>query len=181
MSRIGKLSISLKTAKAVLENGQVSVTGPLGVINVKVPHGFDVKISDNEIVVTKKTKSVSNALWGMLRSLLNNAVLGVETGFERKLEMIGVGFRASVSGAELVINAGYSHQIHFPVPEGIKITVEENTKIIVKGSDKILVGQTAANIKKVRLPEPYKGKGIKYQDETIRRKASKSQKAGAAA
>lgn len=181
MSRIGKQLIKLNSSKIEQIGSVIKITGPLGVLEVLLPDGINIKVESDSVILKKNSNSVKNSLWGMARSLINNAVIGVESGYEKKLEMIGVGFRSIVQGETLVLNAGYSHQVTFHIPQGINITVEDNTKINVKGIDKILVGQVSANLKKVRLPEPYKGKGIKYKNEFIRRKASKSQKAGTSA
>ncbi len=177
MSRIGKAGIKLNNTKIEEKNGFYEVTGAKGTIKVPAYGDFKINTKDGELFVeVVKTGTKTNALWGLTRSLLQNAVKGVETGFEKRLEMIGVGYRSNVTGRTLVLNVGYSHPVNFDIPQGIDIAVEENTKIVVKGIDKILVGQVAANIKKIRKPEPYKGKGIKYAGEVIRRKAGKSGK-----
>ena len=177
MSRIGKAAIKLNNTKIEEKNGMYEVTGAKGTINVPAFEEFKLNTQNGELLVeVVKESTRTKALWGLVRSLLQNAVKGVETGFEKRLEMVGVGYRANVSGRTLVLNVGYSHAVNFEIPQGIDIAVEENTKIVVKGIDKILVGQTAANIKKIRKPEPYKGKGIKYANEVIRRKAGKSGK-----
>lgn len=144
--------------------------------------GPQVKVELEEqvlIVKRKKEDKVSKSMHGLTRSLIANMVTGVEKGWQKKLELIGVGFRAQSSGDKLTLNVGYSHPVEVAAPEGIKFVVEDNTKITVSGIDKILVGQVAASIRKVRRPEPYQGKGIRYSGEYVRRKAGKAGKAGA--
>jgi large subunit ribosomal protein L6 len=178
MSRIGKLPVKINTATVEEKEGFFFFTGSQG--TVKVPHikGIDVEIKDKQINVKPQdlTKDLRSK-WGLQRSLLQGGVTGVETGFEKNLEMQGVGFRATASGKLLEVNAGYSHPIKFQIPEGITVSVTENTKINVKGADKQQVGQVAAEIRKIRKPEPYKGKGIRYSNEVVRRKPGKSGKA----
>ena len=176
MSRLGKLPIKLPQGiQARLEDGFVIVKGPKGELKEALPKEVKVEIKDDEIVTSiadPKSKS-QKALWGLMRSLINNMVTGVENGFEKKLEINGVGFKAQVSGQKLVLNVGFSHPVEYSLPEGVSAEVEKNI-ITISGIDKQLVGDTAAQIRKIRKPEPYKGKGIKYIDEVIRRKESKA-------
>ena len=180
MSRIGKQPVQLNTATVEVQDSKVVVKGPKGELQVPLFRGIEVEIQDKAVFIKNKRPADKkmNALWGLVRSLLNNAVKGVEEGFEKRLEMVGVGYRAQKQGKNLVVHAGYSHPITVEAPEGIELDVENNTNIIVKGIDKQLVGLVASKIRAIRKPEPYKGKGIKYADEVIRRKSAKA--AGAA-
>ena len=179
MSRIGKLPITIANGVTVnLKEGQVEVSGPKGTLTIAVSPAVKIAQADGKLTFTISNK-LDNALWGTTRANVANAILGVSTGWQRNLEMVGVGFKSAVKGKNLEISAGFSHPVSFPIPEGITIAVEANTKIAVSGVDKGLVGQTAAKIRKIRKPEPYKGKGIKFAEEVIRRKAGKSGKAGA--
>jgi len=177
MSRLGKLPIELKEGtQASIENGFITIKNPKGELKQKLSSLVKVELLEKSIVVSidniksKKEKS----FWGLYRSLINNMVKGLEDGFEKKLEINGVGYKAAVSGKVLTINVGYSHPVEFAIPEGITITMEGTNLITIAGIDKQLVGETAAQIRKVRKPEPYKGKGIKYVDEVIIRKESKA-------
>ena len=177
MSRIGKASIKINNVKIVEDKSGYVVTGPKGSLIIPSFNGFTLDIKEDSVSVLNKNKENSSfANWGLLRSLLNNAIKGVTEGYEKKLELVGVGYRASIVGKTLTLNVGFSHPVLFNLPEGIEATVEENTKVAIKGIDKVLVGQVSANIKKIRKPEPYKGKGIRYAGEYIRRKAGKSGK-----
>lgn len=139
-----------------------------------------VEIEEDQVIIKRKKQDrISRSLHGLTRSLIANMIIGVEKGWEKKLELVGVGFRAQSSGDKLTLNVGYSHPVQLQAPEGVSFQVDENTKITVWGRDKNVVGQMAANIKKVRPPEPYKGKGIRYAGEYIKRKAGKAGKAGA--
>jgi len=177
MSRIGKLPVVLPDKVKVEINGlHVKVAGPLG----KTERTFKgVRIEDDgkEIKVAPQDGSrQSRALWGLSRSLINNMVTGVSKGFERVLEINGVGYRAEVQGSDLVLSLGKSHPVVFPLPEGITAVVEKQTTVTLKGIDKEALGQAAAKIRSFRPPEPYKGKGVKYKEEVIRRKAGKAAK-----
>lgn len=177
MSKIGKLPISVKEGVTVTNtNGAISVTGPKGTLTYQLPYGIEMKTEDGKIVVSQKPGADNTALWGLARALLANMVKGVSDGFEKKLELSGVGYRAQTSGSELTLSVGFSHQVKIKAPQGITFKVEENV-ITVQGSDKGLVGQVADEVRKVRPPEPYKGKGISYKGERIRRKAGKAAKA----
>jgi len=176
MSRLGRLPIELpEGTQAKKEDGFIVVKGPKGELKTKSTKLVNINISEKEILITiedEKSKR-QKSMWGLYRSLVNNMVVGVNEGYEKKLEVNGVGYKTEVRGKVLVLNVGYSHPVEFDIPEGIEISVEANV-ITIKGIDKQLVGETAAQIRKVRKPEPYKGKGIKYIDEIIRRKAGKA-------
>jgi len=179
MSRIGKLPISIPEGVQVkIENDLIFVKGPKGELTQKIHPNVKIEKKDNNIFVSVKNPNNRDdrSLWGLFRTLVSNMADGVTKGFEKKLEIKGVGFRASVTGKNLILNVGFSHQVQFPIPEGIEIKVEKST-ISVSGFDKQLVGATAADIRAIKKPEPYKGKGIKYIDEVIRRKAGKVVKA----
>jgi large subunit ribosomal protein L6 len=178
MSRIGKQPIPVPDKVDVkIDGATVRVKGPLG----QLERTFrDVSFEQDAGIVTVIPIShgrIHRAMWGLGRTLLNNMVLGVSQGFEKKLEINGIGYRAEDSGKSVRFLLGYSHHIDFPVPDGIKIAVEKQTGVTVSGINKELVGQTAAKIRALRPPEPYKGKGVKYVDEIIRRKAGKAAKA----
>ncbi len=175
MSKIGKQIIILpEKTEARIEDSQVVIKGPKGELKVDIIFGFKVEIGEKDIKVIPETHfgKKSPALWGTLRALINNAVLGVTKGFEKKLEIEGIGFKANVEGQNLSLNVGFSHPVKFAIPEGIKITIEKSLITIV-GIDKDLVGRTAAEIRSIKKPEPYKGKGIHYVGEVIRRKSGK--------
>ena len=178
MSRIGRMPITVPAGVTVdiAENNHVTVKGPKGTLERTLPAEMDIKLEGSEVIVTrpndlKKMKS----LHGLTRTLINNMVVGVTEGYTKELEVNGVGYRASKSGNKLTLNLGYSHPVEMIDPEGLESTVDGN-KIIVKGIDKEKVGQYAAEIRDKRRPEPYKGKGIKYADEVIRRKVGKTGK-----
>ena len=177
MSRIGKLPISIPTGVTItVDSSIVSVKGPKGLLTV--PHLSDVTVTieDNQIIVTRKDdQKIAKAQHGLQRSLLNNAVIGVVSGFEKKLEVNGVGFRVSGGGSEIDMSLGFSHPVKYVANEGITLAVDKMT-ITVSGIDKQAVGQAAAEIRELKKPEPYKGKGIKYADEVVRRKAGKAGK-----
>jgi len=178
MSRIGKLPIEIpKGVKIDFTDGVLSVQGANGNLTRQIMSNITLAISDTTINVARvDDTSPSRSAHGLSRTLINNMVVGVTKGFQTDLEINGVGYRAEVKGNELVLALGYSHPVNFPIPEGITIVVDKMTKLSVKGFDKELVGQTAAKIRSFRRPEPYKGKGIKYADETILRKAGKTGK-----
>jgi large subunit ribosomal protein L6 len=177
MSRIGKKPIEIPANVEIkLDGDLIVVKGPKGTLEQKIHPLVKVEVNEKEIVVTvnKPENSEENAMWGLFRSLIFNMVVGVTDGFEKKLEINGVGYKARVEGkGKLILNVGYSHQVDFAIAEGLECQVDGNV-ISVSGIDKQLVGETAANIRKVRKPEPYKGKGIKYIDEIIRRKVGKA-------
>ena len=175
MSRIGKRPIELPTGVTLaISPGHVQVAGPLGELSQVVPARMQIEQADHEIVVTRPTdRGEDRALHGLTRTLIANMVEGVTKGFEKELEIQGVGYRAQLKGAELELAVGYSHPVLVKPRQGITFDVPTPTQIIVKGIDKQMVGQTAAEIRKVRPPEPYKGKGIRYRDEHVRRKVGK--------
>ncbi len=181
MSRVGKKPIEIPSGVEVtIDNNNVSVKGPKGSLSQQINSVVSIEVKDGavEVQVKKENDKNERSQWGTARAVIANMIKGVVEGFEKKLEVNGVGYRASMSGNTLVLIVGYSHDVKFPMPEGITASVEGNV-VTVTGIDKHLVGEVAANIRKVRKPEPYKGKGIKYIDEVIRRKAGKSQKAAA--
>lgn len=183
MSRIGKQPIKLiDGAEIKLADGFVVVKGPKGELRQKLHPAVSVEINLPEKTAVVSVKNPEEhrqrALWGLFRRLIDNMVLGVTRGFEKKLEINGIGYRAAASGKKLVLNVGYSHPVDFNVPEGIICKVAENI-ITVAGADKQMVGEVAANIRRIRKPEPYLGKGIKYVEEVIRRKAGKTVKTAA--
>ena len=178
MSRIGRMPIAVPAGVTVeiAENNHVTVKGPKGTLEKALPTEMSIKLEDGQVVVTrpndlKKMKS----LHGLTRTLIQNMVIGVSQGYEKALEVNGVGYRAQKQGKKLVLSLGYSHPVEMEDPEGLESTVDGN-KIVVKGIDKEKVGQYAAEIRDKRRPEPYKGKGIKYADEVIRRKVGKTGK-----
>ena len=178
MSRIGKLPINIPSNVDVQINGQkLLVKGPYGQLDQELSKSINISTIDNQIVVKPNNESRSaRQLYGLSRTLINNMLIGVSEKFERRLEIKGVGYRAQLQGKNLILNLGYSHPITIIPPEGIEITIESNTIIIVKGADKEKVGQIAALIRNKRPPEPYKGKGVLYEGEIIKRKAGKSGK-----
>lgn len=177
MSRIGKKPITLAKATVEVNGNVVKVKGPKGELSQELRSEVSVEVVDGVLSVMRKDDSKqARALHGLYRSLLANMVEGVNNGFSKSLEMIGVGYKAALKGSNIVLNAGYSHPIEIEAPPGIVIETEGPTKIHVKGIDKELVGNIAAKIRAVRKPEPYKGKGIRYVGEVVRRKAGKSGK-----
>ena len=177
MSKIGKINIPIpEKVKVLLSGDNVSVEGPLGKQALKLDlEMFELNITEGKDVSIKPKKldDTSKRLWGMNRSLLNNAIIGASTGYEKILELTGVGFRAALKGNILNMQLGFSHDINFDIPEGIKITVEKQTTLKIRGSNKQKVGMVASQIKSIRPPEPYKGKGIKEKGQYILRKEGK--------
>lgn len=181
MSRIGKLPIALTGGAKIdiASNNTVTVTGPKGTLSVQVDPDIAVKLEDGEVVVTRPTDQKRHrSMHGLYRSLIQNMVTGVTDGYKKDLEIIGVGYRAQMQGNLLELALGFSHPIYFLPPEGVKLSVTEargkNTLVHIEGIDKQLVGQVAAKIRGLRPPEPYKGKGVRYVDEYVRRKAGKT-------
>ena len=173
MSRIGDRIINVPEKVTVTEeNGIVTVTGPKGTLTEVMLKGISMKQENNEITLTRES-DLYKANHGTMNALITNMIKGVLDGYEKALEIVGVGYRFNVQGKKLVINAGYSHPVEMTVPEGLTVEAPSNTEIVVRGIDKVKVGEFAANIRKVRKPEPYKGKGIRYKDEFIRRKEGK--------
>jgi large subunit ribosomal protein L6 len=175
MSRIGKQPIELPAGVNVaISPGRVQVNGPLGELSQTVPRRMQVEQSDGNLVVKRPTeRGDDRALHGLTRSLIANMVEGVTKGFEKRLEIQGVGYRAALRGTDLELNVGFSHSVVLKPPQGISFEVPENTAVVVKGIDKQQVGEIAAQVRKVRPPEPYKGKGIRYEGEYVRRKVGK--------
>jgi large subunit ribosomal protein L6 len=177
MSRIGNKPIPLpKGVEVKHENNAVTIKGPKGTLHTPVVTGVGVKVEGNVISFSRTSEEGKvRAAHGLMRALVANNVLGVSEGFKKELDIVGVGYRAEVKGKEVVFQLGYSHPVRFPVPQGVDIAVDAKTgHITVSGIDKQKVGQTAAEIRSLREPDPYKGKGIKYSDEVIRRKAGKA-------
>jgi len=177
MSKIGKQPIPIPEGVTVEISGtKVDVTGPKGTLSKKFSRLAVIEVKDGNVLVSTKGKTkAAMAVWGTVRSIISSMIDGVTKGWTKELELVGTGYRAEVQGNTLVLTVGYSHPINIEAPEGISFKVEK-TFITVEGADKELVGQISANIRKVRPPEPYKGKGIKYKDEVIRRKAGKAAK-----
>jgi len=178
MSRIGRKPIPLpKGVEISISGAHVVVKGPKGSLERDIHPDLSVKVEAEELLVERPTDGREHrSLHGLTRSLLANMVTGVTDGFSKSLEINGVGYRANAKGKDIEFALGYSHPVHFPAPEGITLTVEGTNKVTVSGTDNQLVGQIAANIRELRPPEPYKGKGIKYEGERIRRKAGKAAK-----
>ena len=177
MSRIGKKPITMPKGVEIKRDGNaVTVKGPKGSVTTKLVPGIDVKVDGNVVQFTRNDEEKqSKAFHGLVRALVANNVVGVTTGFRRELDIVGVGYRAEVKGKEVVFQLGYSHPVRFAIPKGIEIAVDAKSgHITVTGVDKQQVGQVAAEIRGLREPDPYKGKGIKYSDEVIRRKAGKA-------
>jgi large subunit ribosomal protein L6 len=177
MSRIGKLPIEVPAGVTITNDGKtVSVTGPKGTLSQDLLEGITLNQDGNVLTLTRKNdEALYKARHGLMRSLINNLVVGVTKGFEKKLEVNGVGFRVALAGTNLKLNLGFSHDIIYPIPQGITINIEQNI-ITVRGANKQQVGQVASEIRAFKKPEPYKGKGIKYIDERILRKSGKSGK-----
>ena len=178
MSRVGLKPIPVADKVTVTVDGStVNVEGPKGKLSLELPEGITLEVADGEVVVARASEQRHlRALHGTFRSLVNNLIIGVSEGFVKNLEIQGVGFRSAVKGNDLDLSLGKSHPILHPIPEGVTVTVTDNTKIKVEGIDKQLVGQFAAEVRSYYPPEPYKGKGVRYVDEYVRRKAGKSVK-----
>src|ERR1700741_3765537 len=174
MSRIGNKIIPVPSGvKIQIKDGGVEVQGPKGKMHVAVPRGVHFEQKDGTLVA-KRASDEQRALHGLARALVANAVTGVTTGFKKDLDIVGVGYRAEVKGKNVVLALGYSHPIEFPIPEGITITVEKQTHMVVSGADKNQVGQTAANLRHLRPPDPYKQKGLRITGERLKKKAGKA-------
>ncbi len=173
MSRVGNRTIIIPTGvTASVDGNTVTVKGPKGELSTVINENITVNINENEITLTRKNDNYKN-FHGTANANINNMIIGVTKGFEKKLESVGVGYRFQLKGAELVVTAGYSHPVNVKIPAGITLEAPSNTELFVRGIDKQLVGEFAANVRKIRKPEPYKGKGIRYADEHIRRKEGK--------
>lgn len=178
MSRIGKKPIPLSKGVDVKVTGRlVTVKGPKGTLSQEVKEGIDIAVNSDAVVLTlpKETDELK-PFYGLYRALINNMVIGVTEGFQKELELIGVGFRAAVKGKQLDVQVGYSHPVLMDIPEGIEVKVDKNVNITISGINKQLVGEFAAEVRAKRPPEPYKGKGIRYKGEYVRRKAGKTGK-----
>lgn len=175
MSRIGKKPVPTAGATLNLSGQTLTVKGPKGELKFEINEGVDVKIEGAEVIVTPRdvNNRFHRALWGMTRTMVSNMVEGVTKGFERDLEMVGVGYRAAMKGRDLELSLGYSHPIVYVAPEGVTFSTAKPTEIKIAGIDKQQLGQIAAEIRKFRPPEPYKGKGVRYAGETVRRKEGK--------
>jgi len=185
MSRLGKKPIKIPAGVAVnLSETEIAIKGPKGELKKKLVPGvgisFDKEKNEITTIVAAPEKKESRALWGLVVRLIEGMIAGVQKGFEKKLEMVGIGFKAAQSGQKLTLEVGYSHPVEFTLPAGLAAKIEKNI-ITISGIDKQEVGEAAAQIRRIKKPEPYKGKGIKYIDEIIRRKAGKAAKTGAAA
>ena len=173
MSRIGNRVLKIPENVSVVVNvTNVTVKGPKGELSTDVNKHITVKVEGNEVIITRDNDNVKN-FHGTTNANIKNMIIGVSEGFEKKLESIGVGYRFALKGNELVVTAGYSHPVNVAIPNGITLESPSNTELTVKGIDKCQVGEFAANVRKIRQPEPYKGKGIRYKDEHIRRKEGK--------
>ena len=180
MSRIGRLPIVVPAGVDVkIDGNTVTVKGPKGTLTGTYNSKMAIELNDGHITVTRPDDTKENrALHGLTRTLIANMVTGVHTGYKKELEIVGIGYRAALQGKDLVLNVGYSHQVTMTPPEGVTIEVPGPNKIVINGYDKQVVGQFASEVRGVRPPEPYKGKGIKYADEVIRRKEGKAGKGG---
>ena len=180
MSRLGKTPIALPKGVEIKcsKDGAVQIKGTKGTLNLNLPNGISFKIEDQFVLVERDEKlAPDNAVYGLYRSLLQNCVTGVTVGFEKRLTLIGVGYRAAVTGSKLDLQVGYSHPTAMEIPKNIQVTVDKGTLIIIKGIDKHGVGQFAAMVRSLKPPEPYKGKGIRYEEEYVRKKEGKAAKA----
>ncbi|TAL80210.1 MAG: 50S ribosomal protein L6 [Beijerinckiaceae bacterium] len=175
MSRVGKKPVSIPAGVTARVEGQsIAIKGSKGEMKFLAPSEVDVRFADNQIKVDPRVQTKrARAMWGMTRAMVNNLVTGVSKGFEKKLEITGVGYKAAVQGKNLQLSLGYSHDLQFPIPEGIAIVTPKPTEITITGMDRQKVGQVAAEIRALRPPEPYKGKGVKYANEFIFRKEGK--------
>jgi large subunit ribosomal protein L6 len=175
MSRIGKKAVAVPAGVTVTLDGQtVTVKGPKGQLAWTVAEEIEVKQEGGELTLSKRQDTQrAQAMWGLSRTLVNNMVVGVTQGFEQTLELVGVGYRAAMKGQSLSMQLGFSHDVDIKPPEGVSFTVPKQTEIRISGIDKQVVGEIAARIRRIRPPEPYKGKGVRYQGETVRRKEGK--------
>src|SRR6266705_3439727 len=176
MSRIGKQPIVIPPkVKVEVKGQQVSVEGPKGKLNWELPRRTSLKVDKDKVLISRQGEDAqAKALHGLSRSLVNNMVKGVSEGFVKRLEIQGVGFKAAVQGKNVSLSLGYSHPLNYPIPDQVKVTVEENTKLTIEGPDKQVIGQVAAEIRAYYLPEPYKGKGVRYVGEKVERKEGKT-------
>lgn len=182
MSKIGKTPITIKTGiNVTIQNQKVTIVGPKGQMEYTIPQGQKIVVDNGKVTVQAENiaEKSKRALYGLTRANIANLIKGVDTGFEKKLELVGVGYKAQMQGTDLVLSLGFAHPVKFKPKQGIKIAVVDNA-VVISGTDKSLVGETAAEIRGIKPPEPYKGKGIKYAGERIRRKAGKAAKAAGA-
>lgn len=181
MSRVGKKPVVLPDkVKASLTDGNLAVTGPVGNLKLTLHPSISVEVGAKELLV-KRSSDEFKAMHGLYRSLIQNMVTGVAHGYTKILDIVGVGYKAEVKGKNCEFALGYSHPIIFPIPEGLKVTVDKGTRVTITGADKKVVGETAARIRLFRKPEPYQGKGVRYSDEVVRRKVGKAAAVGGAA
>lgn len=174
MSRIGLKIIAVPSGTTVqVHESAVTVKGPKGTLEVQVPPGIRFEKQDGQLQA-RRAENVDPALHGLVRSLVANAVYGVTQGFEKHLDIVGIGYRAEVKGDKVALSLGYSHPIEFPIPPGLTISVDKQTHLVVRGSDKQRVGQTAADLRQLRPPDPYKNKGVRYTNERLKKKAGKA-------
>jgi large subunit ribosomal protein L6 len=176
MSRIGKQPVNIpEKVKVSFKDGIFEAKGPIGNLTLTVPLVLSLDLSEKVINVKRSNEErLTRALHGLYRSLVNNAVTGVSTGYSKTLDIVGVGYKAEVKGKNLELALGFSHPVVFPIPEGIKFSVDKGVRVNISGADKQLVGETASRIRKIRPPEPYKGKGVRYSDEVIKKKVGKA-------
>jgi large subunit ribosomal protein L6 len=181
MSRIGKQPIPIpQGVKVQIDNGLIRAEGPKGKLSQPVPAGMAAKLENNVLTITRDSDHrTARAMHGLTRALVANMVTGVKDGFERKLDIVGIGYRAQLQGRNIQLALGYSHPVIFPLPETVTAEIERQVAITLRAPDKALLGETAAKLRALRKPDPYKGKGIKYSDEVIRRKVGKKAGAGA--
>lgn len=183
MSRIGRKAIAIpKDVKVQISEGSLQVQGPKGKLTTPVPRGISFALAGSELVCKRSSdERQQRAFHGLARALAQNAIKGVTEGFSRELDIVGVGYKAQVEGQKVVLSLGFSHPVEFPIPEGIKVAVEKQTRLVVSGIDRQRVGQVAAEIKALRKPDPYKQKGIRYVGEVLKKKAGKAGATGAGA
>jgi len=174
MSRVAKAPVKLPAGVQVSKNGGLlTVKGAKSTVTVNVPPKVEIEVQGDVVTVSAASVAADNMMAGTFRALLNNAVIGVSTGYEKKLQLVGVGYRAAVAGKKVNLSLGFSHPVEYPVPEGITVETPTQTEIIVRGADKKMVGQVAADIRGYRPPEPYKGKGVRYSTEKVELKEAK--------
>lgn len=176
MSRIGRKPVVIpEKVKVTLKDGNINVTGPLGTLNLALPAVISAELGDKVVNIKRANEERQTcALHGLYRSLVNNMVVGVSHGYTKILDIVGVGYKAELKGKNIDLALGFSHIITFPIPEGIKVVVDKGARITITGPDKHMVGETAARIRKLRPPEPYKGKGVRYSDEIVKKKVGKA-------
>jgi large subunit ribosomal protein L6 len=181
MSRIGRKPVSIpQGVKVNLDGAVIRAEGPKGKLSQPVPAGLSAKIENNQLVISRSGEDRKvRALHGLARALMFNMVTGVKDGFERKLEIVGIGYRAQLQGRVITLALGYSHPVLFPLPEGVTAEIDRQVSITLRGADKAVLGQTAAKLRALREPDPYKGKGIRYANEVVRKKVGKKAGAGA--